>query len=105
MGPTHCIIEGEIYEIGESGILQHGFVWSESPDVNLDSGNKNELGTAGPGVPVLLTWSAFNVGSYKAQSGGNISSDGGSEVTARGEILHEPYQVKNGFSVRCILDH
>jgi uncharacterized protein (TIGR02145 family) len=124
IGPTHCIIEGEILETGVNEILQHGFVWSESPDVTLDSGKKNELGTSGPGtysstiqdlspnttyyirayasdatltkygaeknfittgptVPVLRTWSAFNVGSYKAQSGGNISSDGGSEVTAR----------------------
>jgi hypothetical protein len=50
IGPTHCIIEGEIYETGVNEILQHGFVWSESPDVTLDSGKKNELGTSGPGT-------------------------------------------------------
>ena len=125
LGPTHCTIEGEIYETGVSGILQHGFTWSDSPNVSLESGEKNELGAAGPGeysstiqnlspsttyyirayasdahqtkygaeinfittgptVPEVQTWSAFNVGAYKAESGGDISSNGGEEVTARG---------------------
>lgn len=49
VGPTHCIIEATIYQSGESDILQHGFVWSESPNVTLDTGKKNELGTTIPG--------------------------------------------------------
>lgn len=42
LGPSHCIIEGEIIETGVNEILQHGFVWSESPNVSLESGIKNE---------------------------------------------------------------
>jgi len=44
VGPTFCVIEGEIHDLGENGVLQHGFVWSESPDPTMENGTKNELG-------------------------------------------------------------
>jgi len=46
IGPTQCTIYGEIQELGQDGIVQHGFVWSESRTPTLESGNKNELGAA-----------------------------------------------------------
>lgn len=46
VGPTHCIIEGEIVEPGEEGIVQHGFVWSEAPDPLLQTGQITVLGRA-----------------------------------------------------------
>jgi len=175
IGPTHFVTYGEIYETGINGILQHGFVWSLLPDVTLDSGDKNELGTAGPGsfsstirayasdanqtkygsekvfetsaptVPVLNTWAAAMNGEESSgevpsgiqgvcPSGWHLPSEdewkeleyhlGMTELKAkdegwrgyeegawirglhagRGEILHEPYEEKSGFSVRCVMD-
>jgi len=46
MGPTHCIIHGEMLEIGLDGISQHGFLWSESSGASLETGSANQLGTA-----------------------------------------------------------
>jgi len=46
VGATHCIIHGEILEIGLDGIGQHGFVWSESSGVDLENGEVNQLGPA-----------------------------------------------------------
>ena len=45
IGPTHCEVSGEIYEIGLDGIQQHGFVWSENPDPILETGEVIQLGT------------------------------------------------------------
>jgi uncharacterized protein (TIGR02145 family) len=64
IGPTHCIIEGEILETGVNEILQHGFVWSESPDVTLGSGKKNELGVSGPGTYSYYDNSTDNQDTY-----------------------------------------
>lgn len=51
VGPTHCIMEGEILEIGDGGVLQHGYIWSESPDPILQTGMINTLGAAlNPGI-------------------------------------------------------
>lgn len=126
VGPTHCIIHGEILEVGMDGIAQHGFVWAESPGVNLENGYSNQLGsafapgiysstlkdlsptttyyvrayassgsqtsygrektltTSAPTVPVLHTLWAFDVDSYTAGSGGDITSDGGEAISKKG---------------------
>ena len=44
VGPTFCRVQGEVKELGIDGISQHGFVWSDTPDPRLDTGNKNERG-------------------------------------------------------------
>lgn len=46
VGPTQCTVHGEILEVGQDGIEQHGFVWSETRAPTIESENKNELGVA-----------------------------------------------------------
>lgn len=126
VGPTHCIIHGEILEVAKQGIFHHGFVWSEAPESSIETGSFHTLGqaydpgtfsatitglapnttyyvrayatgvgqvdygsessfiTADSTAPILHTIPAFIVRSYSAVAGGNILSDGGSEITTRG---------------------
>ena len=39
VGPTYCFIHGEIMDVGQTGISQHGFVWSESPNPSIETGS------------------------------------------------------------------
>jgi uncharacterized protein (TIGR02145 family) len=46
IGSSTCTVEGEIIQVGESGVSSHGFVWSEQPDPTLDGGWSVDLGEA-----------------------------------------------------------
>lgn len=55
IGPTHCVIHGEILETGPDGIEQHGFVWSENREPDLETGDVIHLGTTYGPVPFSAT--------------------------------------------------
>ncbi len=46
VGPTHCYIQGEIIGVGQKGVSQHGFVWSESPNPSIETGSITTEGQA-----------------------------------------------------------
>jgi uncharacterized protein (TIGR02145 family) len=44
VGPSTCSVEGEIIQVGGSGVSSHGFVWAEHSDPSLEDGWKVDLG-------------------------------------------------------------
>ena len=51
VGPNYCYIQGEILDVGQDGISQHGFVWSESPNPSIETGSIDTMGQANtPGI-------------------------------------------------------
>jgi len=82
IGPTHCVIHGEILETGPDGIEQHGFVWSENREPDLESGYVIELGTTYGPVPfsaTLRNLSANTVYYVKAYASGGSQTAYGME--------------------------
>jgi len=118
---------GNIINMGEGGISQHGFCWSETPGPTVDdaSNTLGEKATGGPftatlsdfepattyyirayatsgsrteygkekqittqtvSVPSVTTSAVSSITSYGAVAGGEVTSDGGSAVTARGVV-------------------
>ncbi len=92
VGVSTCFVQGEILDIGKSGITQHGFVWSDLPDPTIETAMFNQLGSAsGPGIfeyqiTGLTPSTIYHVRSYARGGGEVIFGDPKTFETMEGKI-------------------